>query len=526
MTFLKDLPIGSKVVDVDTKYKGKPIVWMIAAKNHEGYPDKSVTLINQTLETKIFRFQGTRNIDYIYSDLHRWLNDESSNFPVYKEAGYMYGFGKNLKKNLLKTKIKVVESRGSYGYINKYKDSEVKVFIPAKAEFDPYYNDNKYPATLIPDLKKILTNVYPEYGPWSWARDSSSVQDQQHVLFKALSQNANESIKSYYHPMINVHENIRVSARPNTDYYYEIIWNKPPTKPEAFEISEKITSRTDERIGWSASTDPENDPVSYKLERSLDGGDFVEIYKGSLAFFVDNIKDKGHKAVKYRVTALDSYDNESESLTSESIPVSDNVIPMIETSSSADLGVLTDESFKVSYQVKDTDKGQTWTVKEILDDRDLKSFDAKVDTTYTASLSADEWREVLNGDHTLAIEVEDSDRGKSSKEFSFKKDVRKLIFELEKSALKALDKMPERAILSMVGYIPEDAKLKVEITNNGLDEEPSWQDCTSQVLGNEKIFLSNKKKSAEKWAINIKASVDKLSSDETAYISSIGGFYD
>lgn len=212
-----------------------------------------------------------------------------------------------------------------------------------------------------------------------------------------------------------------------------MVWNQPPSKPSSFTLPKRAISRSETEISWTKATDPENDPISYKLERSLDGGGFVERYKGSFTRFKDTIEDKGYKAVVYRVTAIDSYGNQSESLVSVSIPVSDNTIPTIETAS-ADLGKIT-AAYSVSYKVVDPDDGQTWTVTESLDGKVLKTFSAKVGTSNTSKLSASDWQKVLNGKHTLRIEVVDSEGGKSAKEISFEKAVSKLNFEMEKSNL-------------------------------------------------------------------------------------------
>lgn len=256
----------------------------------------------------------------------------------------------------------------------------------------------------------------------------------------------------------------------------------------------------------------------------MDRGEFVQVYKGALTRFKDVIADKGHRLVVYRVTAIDSNGDSSESLESGEIPVIDNEIPVIETAST-DLGKIT-SSFNVGYKIKDSDAGQKWTVTESLDGKVLKTFDAKVGTSYNSKLSATDWQKVLNGKHILKIEVVDSEQGKDVKEISFEKDVRKLDFELGKAGLQGIDKMPERAILSMGATIPSGASIKVEITNNGLDAKPVWQDCTAQVLGGDKIFFSNKSKTATKWAVNIRVTADKKTATEVLSVSSIGGFYD
>lgn len=529
---LKDLPIGSKVIDLDSSYKGKPIVWIVVDKNHSGYPLNSVTLLNQNDSPKYMGKASGRTLvacDYVNSHLSKWLNSDVENYNYYNEPGFLYNFSSNLRDEILKTKIKVLNS-SSTSDINGYVDREIEVFIPAKEEVLKDCHDPRtkiYPVSLIPAIKKYTNNIgtqsWADGTYMAWARDPVSNEYRDNFLYEEREQSS-YSKQGWYHPMINVNENIKVTNTPNKEYLYEIIWNQPPSKPSSFSLPEKAISRSETDISWTKSTDPENDPISYKLERSLDGGGFMERYKGSFTRYKDIIEDKGHKAVVYRVTAIDSNGNLSESLVSASIPISDNTIPTIETTS-ADLGKIT-AAYSVSYKVVDPDEGQTWTVTESLDGKELKTFTASVGTSYTSKLSAGDWQKVLNGKHILKIEAVDSDGGKSSKEISFEKAINKLDFMLDKTGVQGIDKMPERAILSMSANIPAEASIKVEITNNALDDKPIWQDCTAQVLGNEKIFFSNKSKTATKWAVNVRVTGDKKTATEVLSVSIIGGFYD
>ena len=64
---------------------GSPIVWIVADKNHAGYPSNSVTLVtNQIIKMLCFDAtepsngnsdrRGYGNNRYIYSNLRQWLN--------------------------------------------------------------------------------------------------------------------------------------------------------------------------------------------------------------------------------------------------------------------------------------------------------------------------------------------------------------------------------------------------------------------------------------------------------------------
>ena len=137
---LKSLPIGSKVVDPNTKYYDKPIVWIIADKNHPGYPANTVTLISEKiLCLKAFDGKEPRNTNedrknygndyYKNSNLLQWLNSGSSNWysaqhgadappnsnniyegynPYDSELGFLYNFSSDFKSAMLSTSLKTV----------------------------------------------------------------------------------------------------------------------------------------------------------------------------------------------------------------------------------------------------------------------------------------------------------------------------------------------------------------------------------------------------------------------------------
>lgn len=523
---LKDLPVGAIVKDKDTVYKGKVIRWVIVDKNHRGYPVNSVSLmpyprgayfegkethpLNESSDGSGIEYKNLEFVKWICSRESNW---STNNQTTYKdEVGFLGNFSKDLYETILLTSIR---------------EGVFKVFLPSAKELNcvsGYRTVENYGYVL---------EYFKDKPAWGATSHNNIIvrnnpANRNDILHSCWNDNMGPfslNTKNYIISVVlNAKDDIKIFDDRDSQGDYIIKFNQPPSKPESFTLPEKVISRYETEISWTNATDPENDPISYRLERSLDGGGFVERYKGSFTRYKDVIEDKGHKTVVYRVTAIDSNGHESESLTSASIHVSDDTIPIIETAS-ADLGKIT-SVYSVDYKVADPDEGQTWKVTESLDGKVLKTFDAKVGTSYTSELSDSDWKKVLNGNHTLRIEVVDSEGVKSFKDISFEKAVTKLDFEMEKSSLEPLDKMPERAILSMGANIPAEASIKVEISNNALDDKPVWQDCTSQVLGNNKIFFSNKIKTATKWAVNIRVTADKKTATEVLSVSSIGGFYD
>ena len=305
-------------------------------------------------------------------------------------------------------------------------------------------------------------------------------------------------------------------------YVYDKKLNDPPTKPERFILPTKIFFKTSTIISWSNSTDPESDPISYKLERSLDGKEFVQRYKGPLTSYEDIIEEEGHTSVVYRVTAIDSYGGESPSLASASIPVSDNIPPIINTSST-DLGKI-DSPPTIKFTVKDPDKGQTGQASTYLDDKMIDRFSFVGSGSSSVKINDYDWLRLLNGKHTIKISTKDSEGASSSKAIVFEKAITNIDFELIKP-LEA-DAMVTKATINLVGSIPKDAIIKVEACNNGYDKNPTWEDVTIKAIKERKIFFANKTKTADKWGVNIRVSMDRNGATGECYISSIGGSYE
>lgn len=49
MNTLGELPVGSLVVDLGTRYRNLPIVWKVIEHNHDGEPENSTSLISDKI---------------------------------------------------------------------------------------------------------------------------------------------------------------------------------------------------------------------------------------------------------------------------------------------------------------------------------------------------------------------------------------------------------------------------------------------------------------------------------------------
>ncbi len=97
----------------------------------------------------------------------------------------------------------------------------------------------------------------------------------------------------------------------------------------------------------------------------------------------------------YRVKAYDSAGAESAYKTSATRTVINNTPPTISGTDTDLWGK--DRAFDQKYTVTDPDSGQTITVVEKIDGTQKRSYAATSGQEYTFSVTADEWRKLLNG---------------------------------------------------------------------------------------------------------------------------------
>lgn len=209
---LKDLPIGSKVVDPNTKYYGQPIVWKIADKNHSGYPANTVTLISEKiLCLKVFdarepnnRYRDRRgygNNYYRYSNLLQWLNSGSSNWyspqhgadappnssnatynPYDSEPGFLCNFSSSFKNTMVSTDLKTVRTDAEDGGSETVTS---KIFLASTTEVGlanengiaegtkfPIFNGNEsrkaYPTAEAVSKNDGASSNFNASMPWFW----------------------------------------------------------------------------------------------------------------------------------------------------------------------------------------------------------------------------------------------------------------------------------------------------------------------------------------------------------------------
>lgn len=133
------------------------------------------------------------------------------------------------------------------------------------------------------------------------------------------------------------------------------------------------------------------------------------------------------------------------------------------------------------------------------------------------------FQQILNGENTLTLEVDD---GKTTTEWTaiFTKNVTSAVLSLAQPL--TADDTITVAALTLEGSFPADMSLTVELTNNGLDDAPVWENCTDIQSGEAKAFVHHaftNKIAARGFAFNYKITAVRGESGVGGTITMIGG---
>ena len=299
-----------------------------------------------------------------------------------------------------------------------------------------------------------------------------------------------------------------------------VVNNNAPSAPPSIAVPKDVKGGSTLVISWTAASDSDGNLSGYILERSTDGGSsYTQVYKGNALTYTDTIT-KGWSTVMYRVKAYDSYNAQSGYTTSTKRTVDNNTAPTITTSSAANLGTKS-SGFTISYSVDDKDAGDTLTVTEKLDGTTKRTYTATRKTTNSFAVTGEYFQKITNGSHTMTVTVTDG-KATVTKTFTFTKAVTAASITLAKPM--EADAQITLCAITVGGLIPADAVFKVEVTNNGKDSSPVWEDATTEARNGRNHLFTNQT-AANGFAFNFRVTAERGASGESGYIASIqGGF--
>jgi len=554
----------------------QPIVWLVAAKNHTGYPSGAITLVTERI-IKIMCWDAKEpsnsnsdrrdygNNRYIYSNIRKWLNSEagagqwyeaqhpadappsaanvwSNHNPYDQQAGFLNAFSENERNAILETTLTVVKSSTDGGGSETFQD---KVFLLSTTEVGlanesgiaegsrlALFTTENSSRLCYPTADAVSNSTYTSSSlntgqPWWWWLRTPYASNARYVRSVGSDGSLDNSgaYGGYWglRPALNLPSSILVSDTTDSDGCYTVVWNEPPTKPSSITVPAEAIGGEQILIQWGASTDPDGNLAGYRLERSVDGGAFTQVAQTNVNTrqYTDTI-EWGWNTVRYRVKAYDTNEAESDYETSQIITVINNRPPVI-SGEDGDLGTK-NEGFSQSYTVTDPDDGAVVTVTEKLDGKEIRTYTATIGATNTFDITGDRWIKLLNGLHTITITATDQLGASVTRTWTFTKSVTYIEFTLS-NPLPA-DDMPTKCIVNLTGSLPLGSELTVEVCNNGNDEEPTWEDITHKVLSNQKHFFQNTTKTAEEWGFNLRVRLERGTATGLVAISSIGGNFE
>lgn len=201
--------------------------------------------------------------------------------------------------------------------------------------------------------------------------------------------------------------------------------------------------------------------------------------------------------------------------------VSVNTAPAVSTDGAA-LGEK-NTAFAWRYTVTDAD-GDTLTVTEKLDGKTTRTrtgVASGTTMTFEQTASAAGFQKILNGNHTLTVEVSDG-KNTTSASATFTKAVHAASVTLTTPL--AVEGDITVAVLQVTGSIPDDAVFKAEVTNNANDPSPVWQDATVEVQKGVNIVFTNSV-ATNGAAFNFRVSVSRGASGTGGYIEAVSGAF-
>ncbi|MDU5083558.1 MAG: hypothetical protein E6231_20035, partial [Bacillota bacterium] len=197
--------------------------------------------------------------------------------------------------------------------------------------------------------------------------------------------------------------------------YLEEYVSEPPDTPSSITVPSIIEGGKSFTVSWGTSSGA----TAYYLERSVNGGTYTSIYSGSSRSYTDTIT-KGWNTVAYRVRSHNS-DGFSGYTTSPIRTVTNNTPPTINGQDS-NLG---DKNlgFVISYQVDDTDAGDSLVVTEKLNGSTIKTIngaprkqDLEIEITNETLFSLE-----LNSENTIEIKIDDQKGGIAYRRYTFRR---------------------------------------------------------------------------------------------------------
>ena len=451
---------------------------------------------------------------YVETDSH---NKGYSIFP-----GFLYLLDERVVKYIGDSQYKAAYDNSNGGYGVSMMTS--KVFLPSTREAgltDRAVNDGNTIPGLVTCLKKNA-------GTGISKRMSRTVDTTSDNLLLSITSSktliswANFKGKNIYEcePLLSMLNTLRLSDNKNSRGNYTIIFNESPTAPTGIVAPETCFSGRPLKISWGAATDPDGDSITYNLERSVNNAAYTQVTTTAALEYTESNISKEWNTLQYRVRAYDGQDYSSY-ITSGTIAVIHNRPPVL-TGEDVDLG---EKSIDVTYRYTVTDPdGESVTVTEKVDNKTLRTYDARLGEETELNISGDNFTALTLGAHTVTITARDVAGNETVRTLTFTKTITGFSITLREPLQS--ETIPKRCFVNISREIPFGAVFKVEACNNPNDTAPVWEDITAAVLAAHVHVFKNQTDYALQHGFNIRVTVERKNDLGECWIGGIGGNFE
>ena len=254
---LSNLPVGALIkfgkhqISTETAL---PIIWVVADKNHSGYPSNSVTLVAQNIiDSKPFDARESTyvngNPDYALSNINQWLNSSASagNWysathsqdapPAYQtSSGFLYNFTESERIAILPTALTLVNSalESKTMTSNVFLLSEWEILGSGSVEDGSsrleYFKSNAVTASM---TEQAYTYSYEKpsaiTSKWTYATRSSQGESIKSIRAAGTSVTSYPYDTSYgLRPAVNLSASTKISTNADNTGCYTFVANTFP----------------------------------------------------------------------------------------------------------------------------------------------------------------------------------------------------------------------------------------------------------------------------------------------------------
>ena len=351
---LSNLPIGAKIKFGKHQVASEvaqPIIWVVADKNHIGYPSNSITLVTEKI-IDMRAYDATEDGyqygqgNYILSNINQWLNSSASAgqwyspthakdvAPTYKDRpGFLNNFSAYERNLILPTMLNIPIDNNTSSKISPsvFLLSENEIRGVSSVSDDStrlsYFTTRAINATVTESTYNYSTTKPSNLTSLSattqyWTR---TFTDKYAYVVTATS-DSNDYPPSTstcgVRPALNLSGNTKISDATSTDGYYTIVTNNFPTiSGENTNLGTIKTSLSDAVLGFKHTytiTDADGEVVT--VTESIDGAS-VRSYVATLGA-TNTFDVTGTTWVKLTngahtltITATDGYDTTTRTIT-------------------------------------------------------------------------------------------------------------------------------------------------------------------------------------------------------------------